>query len=218
MTPLPVAGRHLTDRAAPIHGYSFDRSSAKHGYPWHRSRLRRRPGSTGLQTRLVRTVSFEFPEPLAIGGTVYHLHARPLEGFLQERPDWPRFPDWPCNTRGYSASWAIIDGMPCLTDLRAPIEGALTTLFPGIAGPVPARWANGIVMACRGARRHVGHPLRIVHDEELYVELDAGYVVREWRLDLRALPGPSDTELRLSLPRFLWPAHLRAESRPDAGQ
>lgn len=38
---------------------------------------------------------------------------------------------------------------------------------------------------------------------ELYVELDAGYVVREWRLDLRTVPGSSDKELRLSLPRFL---------------
>jgi len=159
-------------------------------------------------------MSNSFPEKLHLDGAVYDMFAYPLCSYLAQFPDWPRFPNWPGNSRGYSATWAVIDDVLCLTGMRAPVEEPLAALFPGIAGPVPATWVSGIIDVHRGERRHVGYPSRRIFDDEVYLEISCGRVLREWRFDLRGVPDQTDEELKLSLPRFLWPARLRDDPDP----
>jgi hypothetical protein len=163
-------------------------------------------------------VTFTFPEPIHVDGTVYHLDCYPLEDYLKTRPDWPRFPKRPWNTNGYVAGWAVEDGMLCLTQLSAPADDPLAQLFPQAHGPVPASWFDGILRGVHGGRRHVGYPTRLIHDDELYLEVKSGRVTRQWLLDLRTVPDQTDDELRLALPRFLWPARLhdKAGAADDA--
>ncbi|QNA89281.1 hypothetical protein G4G28_13875 [Massilia sp. Dwa41.01b] len=161
-------------------------------------------------------MSNAFPERVHIDGQDYELTGYPLEGFLKNWPDWPRFPAWPCNAVGYTASWIVANGHFCLADLRCPVQAPLVVLFPGVPAPVPASWVDGLLKATRGERRHVSYPSRLIYEDEVYLEVRGGAILREWRLDLRGVPDQTDDELRLSLPRFLWPARLR-EAEPDEG-
>jgi hypothetical protein len=154
-------------------------------------------------------MTFEFPEPLHVDGHVYHLHAYPLDGYLKNRPDWPRFRNRPGNGRGYAATWAVDGDALYLTRLSAPADDPLAQLFPGVRQPVVASWFDGILRGCRGDRRHVSYPSRQIYDDEIYLEIKAGRVTRQWLLDLRPVPDKTDEEIRLTLPRFLWPARLR---------
>jgi hypothetical protein len=159
-----------------------------------------------------RTMTYTFPEELHIDGTCYQLHRYPLEDYLALLPARPELPKRPWNTNGYMATWAVEDGILYLVELRAPIDDLVTQLFPHARGPVRADWFNGILIGRRGDRRHVGHPSRQIFDDEIYLEIRTGTVARQWLLDLRAVPDQTDEELRLALPRFLWPARLRDET------
>jgi hypothetical protein len=160
-------------------------------------------------------MTFTFAESLHVDDGVYQLDEYPLAPYVKARPDWPRFPKRPWNTNGYMATWAIEGGTLYLTQLHAPGDDPLAQLFPHISGPVPALWFDGILRAVRGRRRHVVYSPRALHDDELYLEVKSGTVTREWLLDLRTVPDQTDDELRLALPRFLWPARLRDRTGGD---
>lgn len=154
-------------------------------------------------------MTYTFSESLLADGKLYRLDSYPLQAWVRDKPDWPRFATRPWNTNGYMASWAVENGVLYLTRLEAPGDDPLAGLFPQVRAPVPAFWLDGLLHARRGERRHVGYPPRVIFDDERYLELRAGVVTREWLLDLRSVPDQTDDELRLSLPRFLWPARLR---------
>jgi hypothetical protein len=156
-----------------------------------------------------RAMTYTFLEEIHIDGTSYQLLQYPLEDYLALLPARPKLPKRPWNTNGYMATWSVEGGILYLAELSAPIDDLVTQLFPDAQGPVRANWFNGILVGCRGNRRHVGYPTRRIFDDEIYLEIRAGTVTRQWLMDLRAVPDQTDDELRLSLPRFLWPARLR---------
>lgn len=83
-------------------------------------------------------------------------------------------------------------------------SAAYAQLFSGVAWPVAASWLSGFIHGTRGDSRYTGYPARKFFDDEIVLELVAGKVVREWRLDLRALPNKSSEERRRSVPPFLF--------------
>jgi hypothetical protein len=158
-------------------------------------------------------MTFTFPERLHVDGTSCQLRQYPLEDYLAMLPALPALPKRPWNTNGYMATWYVENGSLYLTELTSPIDGLATQLFPEACGPVRAFWFNGILAGCRSNRRHVGYPPRQIFDDEIYLEISTGTVTRQWLLDLRGIPDQTDEDLRLSLPRFLWPPRLRDRIR-----
>ena len=158
-------------------------------------------------------MTFDFAEHLHIDGTVYSIHGFPLNDYLASLPSRPRFRGWPGCSNGYRATWEIQERAQgrvlCLTELRAPVEDPRALLFGQPHGPVAAAWFSGMLRGTRGPERRTGYPPRIFHDDEIHLEIVSGRAVREWVLDLRPVPGQTDDELRLSLPRFLWGPALR---------
>jgi hypothetical protein len=170
------------------------------------------PGAGPVGAARERAMTFTFPEELQIDGTSYRLLQYPLEDYLALLLARPKLPKRPWNTNGYMATWSVERGILYLVELSAPIDGLVTQLFPHDQGPIRADWFSGILVGCRGERRHVGYPPRRIFDDEIYLEISAGTVTRQWLMDLWAVPDQTDEELRLSLPRFLWPARLRDET------
>jgi hypothetical protein len=162
-------------------------------------------------------MSMDFSQPLHVDGTLFSIDCFPLDAYLALLPSRPRFRGWPGCSKGYYAEWEIRhrgqDRVMCLTRLSAHAADALA-LSPHAEDPIDATWFSGIVRASRGQRRYTGYPPQQVWDDELYLDIAAGKVVREWLLDLRAVPDQTDDELRLSLPSFLWPARLREDAGP----
>lgn len=156
-------------------------------------------------------MTYTFTEPLHVDGAVYRFDSYPLQRHVAKHPSWPRYSKRPWNTNGYFATWELRDGVLYLTKLDAPGDDPLALLFPGYRGPVPAFWIDDVLHAVRGDRHYTGYPPRQVYHDELYLEIRAGKVTRQWHLDLSTVPGQTDEELRLSLPRFLWPARLRED-------
>jgi hypothetical protein len=154
-------------------------------------------------------MSYEFPELLHVDGTLYHLYAYPLDRHLATMPDWPRHRKTPWNSRGYSATWAVVGDVLALPALNAPGEDPLRRLFPAVPARVPGFWVDGLLHGYHGDRRHVGYPSRQIFDDEIVLEVKAGRITRAWRLDLRRVPDKTDEEFKLSVPEFLWPARLR---------
>lgn len=161
-------------------------------------------------------MSYDFAEHLHVGGTVYDLYAFPLNDYLSSLPARPCFRNWPGCSNGYRATWEVVDGgtgpVLYLTRLTASVEDPLALVFGRRDGPVPATWFSGMLRGTRGHQRRTGYPPRTFTDDEIHLEIVAGRVVREWVLDLRAVPEQTDDELRLSLPRFLWGPRLRGEA------
>ena len=114
-------------------------------------------------------MTFTFPEQLRIDGTSYQLRQYPLEDYLALLPARPNLPKRPWNTNGYMATWSVEGGNLYLVELSAPVEGLVTQLFPHAQGPVRADWSNGILAGCRGNRRHVGYPPRLIFDDGISV-------------------------------------------------
>jgi hypothetical protein len=158
-------------------------------------------------------MSFDFAEHLHVHGTVYAIHAFPLNDYLASLPARPRFRGWPGCSNGYRAAWEVQerahDRVLCLTELKAPVEDLPGLLFGRADGPVAATWFSGMLRGTRGTQRRTGYPPRTFCDDEIHLEIVSGRVVREWVLDLRSVPDQTDDELRLSLPRFLWGPRLR---------
>jgi hypothetical protein len=145
---------------------------------------------------------------LRADGHVYTIDCYPLYPWLASLPERPLVQPSPFRQNGYVASWAIVDGAMYLVEISAE---PIARLFANQQGPVQAAWFSGFIRGWRGDRRDTGYPPRTFFDDEIVLEIVAGTVVREWVLDLRALPGQTDEELRLSLPEFLWPARLRGD-------
>lgn len=153
-------------------------------------------------------MTYTFPETLYVDGEVWQLDSYPLAPYVTTRPCWPRFPKRPWNTNGYLATWTVENGVLYLTALSAPGDHPMELLFPQFHGPVPAFWLVGMLRAVRGNSRNTGYPPRRIFDDELYLAITSGNVAGQWKLDLRNVPDQTDDELRLSLPRFLWPRRL----------
>lgn len=153
-------------------------------------------------------MSMDFAEQMTVDGAVYSIDTFPLEPYRKSLPSLPRFRGWPGCSNGYRATWAIQEHDPdrvlCLTDLRPDTQAVLAALSLPAALPLAATWFSGIVRGSRGERRRTGYPPREIHPDEIYVEIAAGKVVREWLLDLRAVPGQAEEEWRQSVPAFLW--------------
>jgi hypothetical protein len=104
------------------------------------------------------------------------------------------------------AAWAVVD----ITLYLAEITGeTIAPMFANLYAPVPAMWFSGSIRRRRGNRRDTGYPPRRFYDDEIVLEIVSGMVARAWVLDLRRVPDQTDEELRLSLPRFMWPPRLR---------
>jgi len=157
-------------------------------------------------------MSYDFAEHLHLDGTVYSLHAFPLNDYLRSLPARPRLRGWPGCSNGYRATWEVAQGATgrvlFLTGLTAPVDDPCALLLGQRALPLAATWFSGILRGTRGRGRPTGYPPRSFCDDEVHLEIVSGCVTREWVLDLRAVPGQTDDELRLSLPRFLWGPRL----------
>lgn len=145
-------------------------------------------------------------ERLQAGGMAYTIDAWPLESYLATLPTRPATQITPFCQHGYVASWTIHEGTLYLTAVSTE---PFARLFADHPGPVAATWFSGIIHGWHGDRRYNGYRARKFSNDEIVLEIAAGQVVREWVLDLRAVPDQTDDELRLSLPAFLWPARLR---------
>jgi hypothetical protein len=150
----------------------------------------------------------DFAERVTVDGIIYSIDTFPLEPYRTSLPSRPRFRGWPSCSNGYYATWDIQDHgqdrILCLVRFRAQVEDALALLFPQPDLPLDATWSSGIIRGCRGDRRYTGYPPRTFYDDEIYVEIVSGRVVREWVLDLRSVPDQTAEEWRLSVPAFMW--------------
>lgn len=161
-------------------------------------------------------MSYDFTEHLHLDGTVYSLQSFPFNDYLAALPSRPHLRGWPGCSNGYRATWAVTEcergRLLCLTALSAPEDSPLAQLFGVHQAPVEATWFSGMLRATRGEERRTGYPTRTFTDDEVHLEVVSGRVLREWVLDLRALPEQTDDELRLSLPRFLWGPRLLGDT------
>lgn len=151
-------------------------------------------------------MSSVFLERLQVGDMVYMTDAWPLESYLATLPARPPTHITPFCQNGYVASWTIHEGTLYLTAVSTE---PFARLFADHPGPVAATWFSGIIHGRHGDWRYNGYPPRKFWHDEIVLDIVAGQVVREWVLDLRAVPDQTDEEVRLSLPTFLWPARLR---------
>jgi len=153
-------------------------------------------------------MSMDFLEQMTVDGVVYSLHTFQLEPYRRSLPSPPLFRGWPGCSKGYRATWEIQEYGPdrvlCLTRISPDPQALLAELSLPPALPLAATWFSGIIRGSRGERRRTGYPPREIHPDEIYVEIAAGKVVREWLLDLRAVPDQTEEEWRQSIPSFLW--------------
>lgn len=151
-------------------------------------------------------MTMDFAERVTIDGHAYFLHAFPLEAYRKALPAPPRLRGWPGCSHGCRASWIIEGDGPgrMLVLVEAHPHEALDLLFAEPALPLAATWFSGVIGTFKGERRRTGYPPRTFHDDELYLKIVAGRVVREWVLDLRAVPDQSPEEWRQTVPAFLW--------------
>jgi hypothetical protein len=147
-----------------------------------------------------------FRDRLYLDGQVYTIDCYPLDPWLTSLPERPLTRPTPFRQNGYVAAWAVIDDGLYLVEITGD---AIAPLFAHLSAPVPAVWFSGFIRGWRGNWRHTGYPPRRFYDDEIVLEIASGKVTRAWVLELRTVPDQTDEELRLSLPRFLWPARLR---------
>lgn len=161
-------------------------------------------------------MSMDMSERMTVDDAVYAIYTFPLEPYRKSLPSPPRFRGWPGCSNGYRATWAIQEHGPdrvlCLTDVRPYPQEVLAALSLPAALPLAATWFSGIIRGSRGERRRAGYPPREIHPDEIYIEVAAGKVVREWLLDLRAVPDQTEEEWRQSVPSFLWKFYPQAAS------
>jgi hypothetical protein len=155
------------------------------------------------------TMTTIFGDSLSVGEFVYTIDTSPLESLLASLPQRPVFQKSPFTMHGYRACWRIQQDWLYLEHISPQ---TLMSSFNSSSFPVRATWVNEILRGFRGDSRRTGWPPYKFFDDEIVMEVQAGRVVREWRLDLRGVRNHTDDELRLSLPSFLWPAHLRHDS------
>jgi hypothetical protein len=152
-------------------------------------------------------MTMDFAEVLHVDDAEYELYAFPLRAYLDPLSPRLRLPPWPGCSNGYYATWALQDRPEgrflCMTEVRPRANEWLQSLFPPSEFPIPALWFNGVIRAVRGERRSTGYPPRTFWNDEIFLEIVAGQIVREWELDLRAVPNQTSEEFRLSVPAFL---------------
>lgn len=152
-------------------------------------------------------MTMDFAETLQVDGVSYQTYAFPLNAFLGMLSPRPRLQVWPGCSNGYYAAWEVQDWpqgrVLCMVDIRPHAIELSALLFPGSEFPIPAVWFSGVVRAMRGERRRAGYPSRTFWNEEIFLEIVAGVVMREWVLDLRLVPDQTREEFRRSVPAFL---------------
>lgn len=156
-------------------------------------------------------MTMDFAERMTVDGTVYSIDTFALEPYRKSLPSPPRFKPWPGCSNGYYGTWEIRE---CGTERVLFLTGfnpqiGFSLLFPDTALPLAATWFSGIIRGWHGERRRTGYPPRDIYPDEIYVEIAAGRVVREWLLDLRAVPDQTEEEWRQSVPSFLWKFYPR---------
>lgn len=152
-------------------------------------------------------MTMDFAETLQVGDVTYETYEFPLNAWLNRLSTRPRFPGWPGCSNGYYAAWEVRDRpegrLLCMVDLRPRANELLALLFPRSEFPMPATWFSGVIRGVRDERRRTGYPPRTFWNEEIFLEVVAGRVAREWVLDLRIVPNQTRGEFRLSVPAFL---------------
>lgn len=152
-------------------------------------------------------MTMDFAETLQVGDVTYETYAFPLNAFLDLLSPRPRLRNWPGCSNGYYGTWEVRDRPEgrflCMVDLRPRASELLAHLFPRSEFPMPATWFSGVIRGFRDERRRTGYPPRTFWNEEIFLEIVAGRVAREWVLDLREVPDQTREEFRLSVPAFL---------------
>jgi hypothetical protein len=152
-------------------------------------------------------MTMDFAETLQVGDVTYETYEFPLNAYLDLLSPRPRLPCWPGCSNGYYGAWEVQDRPEgrflCMVELRPRANELLALLFPRSEFPMPATWFSGVVRAVRDERRRTGYPPRTFWNEEIFLEVVAGEVMREWVLDLRMVPDQTSEEFRLSVPAFL---------------
>lgn len=152
-------------------------------------------------------MTMDFAETLQVGDVMYETYEFPLNRFLDRLSPRPRLRNWPGCSNGYYADWEVQDQVGgrflCMVELRPRANELLAILFPRSEFPMPATWFSGVIRGVRDERRRTGYPPRTFWNEEIFLEVVAGRVVREWALDLRSVPDQTREEFRLSVPAFL---------------
>lgn len=145
-------------------------------------------------------MTMDFAERMTVDGTVYSIGTFVLEQYRKSLPSPPRFQPWPGCSNGYYGTWEIHEcgNERILFLTRFNPQIGLTLLFPDATLPLAATWFSGIIRGWHGERRLTGYPPREIYPDEIYIEIDAGKVVREWLLDLRAVPDQTEEEWLVS--------------------
>ncbi len=156
-------------------------------------------------------MTMDFAEHMTVEGLVCSTHTFAVEPYRKSLPSPPRFNLWPSCSHGYRPTWEIREcgHEHTLLMIGFHSEADLPLLFPHATLPLAATWFSGIIRGVRGERRRAGYPPRDIYPDEIYVEITAGRVVREWMLDLRAVPDQTEEEWRQSVPFFLWKYYPR---------
>jgi len=156
-------------------------------------------------------MTMDFAEHMTVDGLVYSTHTFAVEPYRKSLPSPPRFNPWPGCSNGYRPTWEIRECGHERTLLMIGFhpKASLPMLFPHATLPLAATWFSGIIRGVRGERRRTGFPPREIYPDEIYVEIAAGRVVREWLLDLRTVPDQTEEEWRQSVPSFLWKFYPR---------
>lgn len=152
-------------------------------------------------------MTMDFAEPLHVDDAEYGIYEFPLNAYLDLLSPRPRLRNWPGCSNGYYGTWEVQDRpegrILCLTELRPRDHELLALMFPSSQLPLPATWFSGVIRGVRDERRRTGYPPRTFWNEEIFLNVVAGRVAREWVLDLRAVPDQTSEEFRLSVPAFL---------------
>lgn len=142
-----------------------------------------------------------FPDCLRFAGLLYAIDSAPLEPYLASLATQPPRQVTPFSQRGYVATWTIHEGTLYLSDITSH---AHALLFAHADGAVAAAWFSGFIRGWRGDARRTGPTAHKFWDDEIVLEVVAGRVAREWRLDLRTVPDQTSEELYRSLPAFFF--------------
>lgn len=161
-------------------------------------------------------MTFPLPDRISVDGVDYDTFSSPLESyFTGEGIARPFTSLSPTMDRGYVASWRIHGDELQLISVRTPDQGdGMVDLFPDSKGAITAYWYSGVIKAHRGSYRYLGVPAHKTYDHVVELQIESGRLTEMRETDNRALPDPTDDELKQTLPPFLWPDRLK-DDPPD---
>ena len=141
-------------------------------------------------------------ETVIIDGKSYRMCACPLDRYLEQLENPPKFPFVGSHLwRGYVGHWAIVDNALYLTKLDACIS--LKDLFPNANGKVLADWFSGDIRVVSGKMLQYVHTgFASIFERDIMITVEGGIVTRQqikqngYTDDDRMRPDPKNVHFR----------------------